>query len=98
MSLYVWNASDQPAEIAVSVDGAWVFRDTVPAGRSVSRPEVVKLIEGSHAAEAVVGQTRTPLAMTIAKDGNAWLVATWWGQGQLELGLQRQPPWVSQSS
>lgn len=98
VSLYVWNASDQPAEIAVSVDGAWVFREPVPAGRAVSRPEFMPLVEGVHAGEAAVAATRAPFTVTIADDGNRWLVVTWWGDGHCETGLQRQPPWIAPSS
>lgn len=98
VSLYVWNAADQPAELAVAVEGVWLFHDVVPAGQGVSRPEAVTLKEGAHAGEAVAGTVRRPVTFTVTADGNRWLVVTWWGRDELETGLQRQPPWVGPSS
>ena len=95
VSLYVWNAADQPTEMAVGVDGTWIFRQTVPAGQGISRHHLVTLVEGTHAGEAVAGGLRHPFALTVAADGNRWLVVTWWGKAELEAGLQHQPPWVA---
>ncbi|OGX39922.1 MAG: hypothetical protein A3C53_08430 [Omnitrophica WOR_2 bacterium RIFCSPHIGHO2_02_FULL_68_15] len=95
VALYVWNAAAQPSEIAVAVDGAWVFHDTVAAEQGVSREEGLALVEGPHTAEVVVGTLRRSVPLTVTADGNRWLVVTWWGQGELEAGLQRQPPWIA---
>lgn len=94
VSLYVWNAADQPADLAVAVDGAWVFHEMVVAGRGVSRPGALTLVEGAHTGEVVAGDLRKPFTLTVTADGNRWLVATWWGRRELEAGLQHQPPWV----
>ncbi len=98
VSLYVWNAANQPADLAVAVDGTWVFHETVAAGRGVSRPGLLTLVEGTHTGEMVAGTLRGPFSLTVTVDGNRWLVATWWGKGELDAGLQHQPPWIAGSS
>lgn len=94
VALYVWNAADQPSDMAVAVDGTWVFHETVAAGRGVSRPAALTLVEGAHTGEVVAGDRHRAFTLTVTVDGNRWLVATWWGKAELEAGLQHQPPWV----
>lgn len=93
VSLYVWNASRVSSEIAVAVDGAWVFREPLPAGEGLSRHDAVEVLPGDHRVEVVVAGTSRVNTVAMDPHGNHWLVVTWWGDA-LEVAMQQQPPWV----
>lgn len=95
ISLYVWNASRAPAQIAVAVDGTWCFRETVAAGQGASRHDVVEVLPGSHPVEVVAAETRRVVTVPMDPRGNHWLVVTWWGEA-LDVAMQQQPPWVAE--
>lgn len=96
ISLYVWNASQAPAEIAVAVDGTWLFREPVPAGQGASRDDVVEVLAGDHRIDVLIAGTPQTATVPMEPSGNRWLVVTWWGE-DVEITMQQQPPWVDES-
>lgn len=95
LSVYLWNTTPQSVEMAVAMDGTWVIRQTLAAGTAASRHDVIVLVEGAHRVEARVAGVRRTIPLTVEAQGNHWVVVSWWGK-ELEVSVQRQPPWVEE--
>lgn len=93
LSLFVWNTTDRPAAMAVRVNGILYIEEAVPAGQGVSRHDLLELTPGAYPVEVLVDGQRHEASITVAPQGDRWLVVTWWGRS-VEIGLQHQPPWV----
>ncbi len=101
VDLFVWNASKAAAKIEVTVDEQLLFSDVLEEGKTTTVAKAIELVEGEHQAQAAAGPPGALgeaelFSISVAPDGNRWLVVSWWGD-DLEAAMRRQPPWITDS-